>query len=440
MEIASNSPTVVSSGQNKLEPIDELTVCVPDTPFLSCHIQAMSSTKGQFLGESPSPRSEKDDNISMLGESREPSEEFFRDSNVSSLTANSRSTSLSSLTLSSNDYARSNQIPQLKFLTHQNSMFLKKNSPKNSPRVDSPRIDTPSDDSPSTLTKSQSVCITGTPPQHPPIAKTLSFRTDSTGSLGSLLSHVEIPMGLPSKAVRASSDDPRRESFDSETGLPRRFNNRNVSSILITALKQSSRQAKKSVSFSIPSEDDIARKASKARGLLDQPKTVDAFDDNIPDYQITSPKNSADRGPKARVFASPTKDTPMVEAKQLIKNHKQEAANSPNGHNSQLPPRPPAHSSNVGMTNHLAHTYPKHPNGHVSHHSKAPNGHISHHGAGKLNGATLESNNESPAVTEGASTVVLPLMQRVNQATTAALLCEVFGITTESVFLGGKVL
>lgn len=418
METASNSPTVVSAVSNKLEPIDELTVCVPDTPFLSCNL-------------SPSPRSEKDDNISMLGESREPSEEFFRDSSISTLTANSRSTSLSSLTLSSNDHARSNQIPQLKFLTHQNSMFLKKNSPKNSPRVDSP-----SDDSPSTLTKSQSLGITGTPPQHPPIAKTLSFRTDSTGSLGSLLSNVEIPMGLPSKAGRASSDEPRRESFDSETGLPKRFNNRNVSSILITALKQSSRQAKKSVSFSIPSEDDIARKASKARGLLDQKGTVDAFDDNIPDYQITSPKNSADRGPKARVFASPTKDTPMVEAKQLIKNLKQEAANSPSGYNSQLPPRPPAHNSTVGMTNHLAHIQQKPPNGHSSHHSNASNGHISHHGAVTMNGATHESNGEA-AATQRASAVVLPLMQRIHQATTARQFCEVFGIATESVFSGG---
>ncbi len=433
METASSSPDVVSVVSTKLEPIDELTICVPDTPFISGHFSSTKSS--QFPGESPSPRSEKDDNISMLGESREPSEEFFRDSSISTLTANSRSTSLSSLTLSSNDHARPNQIPQLKFLTHQNSIFLKKNSPKNSPRVDSP-----SDDSPSTLTKSQSLGISGTPPQHPPIAKTLSFRTDSTGSLGSLLSNVEIPMGLPSKAGRASSDEPRRESFDSETGLPKRFNNRNVSSILITALKQSSRQAKKSVSFSIPSEDDIARKASKARGLLDQ-KGIDAFDDNIPDYQITSPKNSQDRGPKARVFASPTKDTPMVEAKQLIKNLKQDGANSPSGYNSQLPPRPPAHSSTVGMTNHLAHTHTQQKplNGHSSHHSNASNGHISHHGAATMNGVTQERNGEAAAA-PGASTVAvvpMPLMQRINQCTTAVQLCEVFGITTESVFSGG---
>jgi len=55
-----------------------------------------------------------------------------------------------------------------------------------------------------------------------------------------------------------------------------------------------------------------------------------------------------------------------------------------------------------------------------------------------MNVGTQKSNGEASAAVVGASSaVVLPLMQRIHQSTTAGQLCEVFGIATESVFSGG---
>lgn len=345
----------------------------------------------------------------QFSESRDTSEEFGG-SNVSSLTANSNSTSMSSITYSSGDYrappGQSTNVPVRRgLLLHQNSIHLN---------------------------KQKKLCVKdlSTPP---PLAKTLSFRTDSSGSLGSLVSNVDIPTNSPS-STRLRDTDSSRGSFDSATGFPRKFNNHNVSSssILVTALKQSNRRAKKTVSFSIPSDDDIARRVRNTHGSLLY-STLDAFDDSIPDYQVASPK-SVERGPRMNLFTSPLRPEP-VHRRSTGSPGKPSAA----AFNSTLPPLVPMHAHSVGSV-------PSYNHSHIQSSSQQAHNNSNHHvypTSNTKNTPPLTTSNHSsgpsvaPAVAPEHSVAVLSLMQRVGQATTTQELCELFEITTESVFLGG---
>jgi trimeric autotransporter adhesin len=152
------------------------------------------------------------------------------------------------------------------------------------------------------------------------LPKVLSFRTDSTGSMGSIVSSLELNAastddhddelsgikarvpwpGLNDEHLIAESDSTSNSSSNSASPSITNMSSRsgggsNGSSLLVSALKNSHNKVrKKSVSFSAPSEDDIERRTRNAKTIL-AALDADEMDDAMADYQINSPKHSSNR-------------------------------------------------------------------------------------------------------------------------------------------------
>lgn len=299
------------------------------------------------------------------------------------------------------------------------------------------------------------------------ITKTLSYRIESMGSMGSMGSLVS-SIDLDSEP-RESGSTP-----ESGTSSPARKNPNNISnsSLLISALKQNNKMRKKSVSFSLPSEDDIARRAQRKNSALLY-DALDQFDDNIPDYQITSPKNGGDGrngGFRRPVRTQSVTDSRVIgilnsaSTKSAFDAELSNSNSSPVRHI--LPPRPglvSASSSYAIMSKHsgtekpspLKPLLPPPPASFAPHHQMDLLPSVIEEDPSQLStnstnsarfSARLTSTTEAAALTEdggmeteaeGGASPPLTLMQRVHAAKTPAELCEVFGISAESVFNGG---
>lgn len=299
------------------------------------------------------------------------------------------------------------------------------------------------------------------------IEKKLSFRTDSTGSMGSLVSGLDLSVSstIPEEHSDEDEDSPAKSKFNQ--------NNMSSASILVSALKQKKKPLrKKSVSFSLPSADDISRKAKKAAQPLLYSMLND-FDDNIADYQITSPKSAYTdkQATKPRAFSSPTRSGKYSSAIEIqdLGDTVGIATHSPTGvgrelfsSSPDLPPRP-SHSressgearhsspsaeraegsssrhdlrslaiSNNHAQNHAHSHQQKHPLPHmqVTHHTHKHPHHNHANGGNTGDGATVGDDSATPPLPS--------LIQRICEAKTSKDLCQVFGIASESVFTGGK--
>jgi hypothetical protein len=293
------------------------------------------------------------------------------------------------------------------------------------------------------------------------MTKTLSFRTDSTGSLGSLVSSLDLSsdMGSHSTTPDSSHSTPVRKNANSVSN----------SSLLISALKQNNKMKKKSVSFSLPSDDDIARRAQRKNSALLY-DAFEQFDDNIADYQIASPKGSVDsrnkrggRQPASRVRAV-TEDGQSSAGAALLNSDSGKAgfreAGSPEralpravGHGSPvikrktsltgkgmqstplLPPAPPSlfpplHAPIDVLPAVIEEDPSQLSSKSVSEGKFFPPSDLDD------NMTETEANNRTNGKAGGNASQTL--MQRVHAASTPAQMCEVFGIATESVFNGGN--
>lgn len=288
--------------------------------------------------------------------------------------------------------------------------------------------------------------------------KKLSFRTDSTGSMGSLVSGLDLSV---STIVEEHSDE---DEESVESPVKSKFNQNNISSasILVSALKQKKQMRKKSVSFSIPSADDISRRAKKTSKLPLMYSTND-FDDNLADYQIISPKASSnERTIKPRTFSSPTRSgkySNAIEITQLgdtvgIATHSPTASGreffstSPD-----LPPRPghsrdsspsgspAAAAAATGGTQQEEHTAASRQHIHLRSLAIA-NQYSQSQQKGKGAGGQHPQNGVYGSVESPTAPSPPPpppsLMQRICEARNPQELCQVFGISSESVFTGGK--
>jgi hypothetical protein len=279
--------------------------------------------------------------------------------------------------------------------------------------------------------------------------------------MGSLISN----LNLSEEGTEAGCSTP---DSSYETPPNKRNQNQNSvssASILISALKNRRGVVqKKSVSFSLPSEDDIARKAQKMNSALLY-DGLEEFDDNILDYQISSPKSSLSGQPRA--FTSPVRSKPIaasvttgIAAMQLSTDSTKTGHNAdgddapavePNkrppfagapalGRKASLRDRPEARTQNL----------PAPPSGR---NSEDPPHTLTSHVAGsqpRVNPADASAalSSSGPAPAHGAQAhhrapeppVPPTLMERIAEASTAEELCRVFDITSESVFTGGTAL
>jgi hypothetical protein len=290
------------------------------------------------------------------------------------------------------------------------------------------------------------------------LGRTLSFRTDSTGSMGSLVSNLNLSEG----AAETGSSTPD-SSYDTPKKRNQNQNSVSSASILISALKN--RRAvvhKKSVSFSLPSEDDIARKAQKMNSALLY-DGLEEFDNNMLDYQISSPKSSLSGKPRA--YTSPVRSTKPAAASvtgiavmqlstESTKTEPSAAETSaPAMEVSKLPPHPgvPALGRKTSLRDRpeaRAQNLPVPPSGeNLPDLPRAMTAHAGTQPTLKLTDVSTPSSSSSAASHEAQTHVAPPppppppaaptLMQRITEASTAEELCRVFDITSESVFTGG---
>ena len=280
------------------------------------------------------------------------------------------------------------------------------------------------------------------------LRKTLSFRTDSTGSLGSLMSNVDISA---SDTERSGTGSNTPDSSNNSTPIKKNLHNVSNTSLLVSALKHNHRLKKKSVSFSLPSPDDIARRVQRKNSLIFQ--ELADFDDNIPDYQVSPKNTNREMSRKPRAFShdetesgkrSHTYEAQSISGIAVGGTVSKKASFSgspmkgkppvgPNGSpvvkRKTPPPLPPGSSSSTPSINsssnvsgedqlHIPTSLPSFPH------------------------STIVANS-----TKGGEEEAVPsptpqptLMQRVATATAPLDLCTVFDVSTESIFTGGELI
>ena len=280
------------------------------------------------------------------------------------------------------------------------------------------------------------------------LRKTLSFRTDSTGSLGSLMSNVDIPA---SDTERSGTGSNTPDSSNNSTPIKKSLHNVSNTSLLVSALKHNHRLKKKSVSFSLPSPDDIARRVRRKNSLIFQ--ELADFDDNIPDYQVSPKNTNREMSRKPRSFSH-------VETESGKRSHTYEAQSisgitvggtvskkasfsgspmkgkppvGPNGSpvvkRKTPPPLSPGSSSSTPSINSSSNV------------SGEDQVHIPTSLPSFLHSIVVA--NSARGVEEEAVPSPTPqptLMQRVATATAPLDLCTVFDVSTESIFTGGELM